>query len=72
MQQTEGLSREAAEKQLGEPPTMPGEMALRMRSRAMGLPERAGGLEDQPYALVDAFLILDVVEAEFRRRIEGS
>ena len=53
-------------------PEMPGEMALRMRCRAMGLPVRAGGLEDQPYALADAFLILDVVGAEFRRRIEGS
>jgi hypothetical protein len=67
------MSIEAAQKVLAkQAPEMPGEIVLRMRSKAMGLPERAGGLEDQPYALTDAFLILDVVEAEFRRRVEGS
>ena len=70
----QGLTAEAARANLAikEIPEMPGEMALRVRCKAMGLPVRAGGLEDQPYALTDAFLICDVVEAEFRRRVKGS
>lgn len=54
---------------------MPGELILRLQCRGQGIPVWAGGLMDQPYALSDAFVILDAVQAEFRadrRRVEGS
>lgn len=70
----QGMTAKAARVNLAikEIPEMPGELAMQMRCKAMGLPPSTGGLEDQPYALTDAFLILNVVEAEFRRRVKGS